>query len=223
MTTPLLPAPEAARLRRPSWRDTRLLVGVLIVLASIAIGARVVAMADDATPVYAARLTLPAGTALSASGLAVIRVRLGSSAGRYLSGLRPPPSGLVLLRTVAAGELVPISAVGHPQAMQRRPVGIPVDGALPAGLAPGGLVDVWASARDRAAGGNVYDPPQRLAAGVEVYQVATSSGGLAAATRSTTVHVLLDEQEVALILDALANGAKTAVVPVPGSAPAAPP
>lgn len=215
--TSLLPAPEAARLRRPSWRDTRLLVGLLIVLASVALGARVVATADDTTPVYAARVTLPAGTALGPAALDVVEVRLGPAAGRYLSGRRPPPAG-TLLRTVAAGELVPASAVGRPEALRRRPVGIPVDGALPAGIAPGGLVDIWASARSQAAGANAYDPPRRLAAGAEVYQVVTASGGLAGAG-STTVHVLLGEQELALVLDALANGARTAVVPVPGSAP----
>src|SRR4249919_977186 len=139
--TSLLPAPEAARLRRPSWRDTRLLVGLLIVLGSVALGARVVATADDTAPVYAARVTLPAGTALSPAVLDVIKVRLGPAAGRYLSGIRPPPAGTVLLRTVTAGELVPASAMGRAEALRRRPVGIPVDGALPAGIAPGGLVD----------------------------------------------------------------------------------
>lgn len=220
MTLPAstLPAPQAARLRRPSWRDTRLLVGVVLVLASIAIGARVVAAADDTVPVYAARTTLPAGTTLSGDVLSVVQVRLGASAPRYFDAGAGPPSGEVLLRPVAAGELVPRSAVGPASALRRRPVGIPLEGAVPAGLAPGGLVDVWASARQAQAGVASYGPPQQLASAAEVYQVITPEGALAG-TSTTTVQVLLGEQELATVLDAIANGARTVVVPVPGTAP----
>ena len=45
-----LPRPTAARLRQPAWRDTRLVVGVVLVLLSMAIGAKVVAAADDTVP-----------------------------------------------------------------------------------------------------------------------------------------------------------------------------
>ena len=39
-----LPRPTAARLRQPSWRDTRLVVGVVLVLLSMAIGAKVLSL-----------------------------------------------------------------------------------------------------------------------------------------------------------------------------------
>jgi len=214
-----LPAPRAARVRSPSWRDTRLLVGVLLVLASVAIGARVIAAADDTAPVYAARTTLPAGTQVRPDMLDVVRVQLGAAAARYLAAGTRLPAGRVLLRSVGAGELIPRSAVGEPSALRRRPVGIPVDGAVPAGLARGGLVDVWASPRLRQADAGAFGPPRRLAAGAEVYEVSASTGALAA-SGTTTVQVLLGEQELAAVLDAIANGARTAVVPVPGSAPA---
>ena len=35
---PDVPTPKAARLQKPSWRDTRLLVGVLLVLAATVLG-----------------------------------------------------------------------------------------------------------------------------------------------------------------------------------------
>ena len=50
-----LPTPTATRLRRPSWRDSRLLVGVLLVLVSTVLGSVVVARADDRVPVYAVK------------------------------------------------------------------------------------------------------------------------------------------------------------------------
>lgn len=218
MTTMILPAPEATRLRRPSWRDKRLLVGLLLVLAAVGLGARVVAQADRTVPVFAARSTLPVGAGLSADVLTVVRVRLEGAEQRYLSAEQPLPQGQVLARAVGAGELVPAGALVPADGLDRRPLGIPVDGVLPAGLAPGGLVDIWASARDRKAGANVYAAPERLVAAAPVYQVTAPSSGLAV-SRATTVHVLLGEADLARVLAALANGARTAVVPVPGSVP----
>ena len=172
-----LPEPRAARLQRPSWRDTRLLVGVLLVAAAVAIGARVVAAADDTVGVYAATATLPAGSDVRADDLRVVRVRLGSGTAGYLSAAAALPSRAVLLRTVGAGELVPSSAVGDAAALERRPVSIPVEGASPAGLAPGSLVDVWVSARERQRSSSGYRPPERLAERAEVLEVSTGEGG----------------------------------------------
>ena len=90
-TTP--PAASAARLRRPSWRDGRLLIGLVIVLASVALGARVVALADDTVPVYAARAELPPGTALTPDELVVVRARITGTEGRYLDAAAPVPGG----------------------------------------------------------------------------------------------------------------------------------
>jgi hypothetical protein len=216
-----LPAEQAARLRRPSWRDTRLLVGLVLVLASVAIGARVVALADDTVPVYAARAALPAGTALSAENLVVARARITGTDGRYLEARDPLPPGRVLLRQVGPGELVPRSAIGSAAALTTRPVTVPIDGAPPAGLVTGALVDVWASERAPGSGavaGVEYVTPKRIARGVEVFHVAAAGSSLAA-TSESSVEVLLDEDELPLVLDALANDARTAVVPVPGSAP----
>ena len=45
-----LPVPTAARLKRPGWRDARLVVGVVLVLASVVLGSWVVARLDDRVP-----------------------------------------------------------------------------------------------------------------------------------------------------------------------------
>jgi hypothetical protein len=214
------PAP-AARLRRPSWRDARLLVGLVLILASVAVGARVVALADDTVPLYAARTALPSGTPLSAENLFVARARITGTDVEYLDARRAPPEGQVLLRQVGPGELVPVSAVGPASVLATRPVTVPLDGAPPAGLVTGAIVDVWASERSRSTEeGAQYVAPRRIARDVEVFHVANDSGSLSAAAGST-VEVLLDEAELPLVLDALANEARTAVVPVPGSGPEA--
>lgn len=211
-----LPAPPAARLRRPSWRDTRLLVGLLLVLVSVALGARVVAAADETVPVWAAATALPEGTALDAAALRVVRVRLDDAAAAYLDAAVPPPAGAVLLRTVGAGELVPAAAVGSADALTRRPVTLPLDDGVPAGVTVGGRIDVWASAREPQGAGTRYAAPERLAEGAEVFSVSADDGSLGA-VRQAAVQVLLGPDEVRTVLDAFANEARVAVVPVPGA------
>jgi len=98
-------------------------------------------------------------------------------------------------------------------------VTVPLAGPPPAGLKTGALADVWASERATGSGLEAqYSPPKRIARAVEVFHVADDGGSLSASAGSS-VEVLLDEDELPLVLDALANDARTAVVPVPGTAP----
>ena len=207
----------APRLRRPSWRDPRLLVGLVLLLTSVALGARVVALADHTEPMYAARTTLPTGTPLTLEALKVVRVRLTGTEAAYLDAKRPIPPGQVLIRTVGPGELVPLTSIAPADQILARPVNIPIDGEPPAGLAPGGLVDLWASAKRQDAVGGGYEEPERIARTVEVYNVRTPGSGLSA-SRTASVEVLLPSEELAPVLDALANQARVVVLPVPGSA-----
>lgn len=210
-----LAIPAAARLRRPSWRDTRLIVGLLIVLASVALGARVVAAADDTVALYAAGTTLVTGRRLTAADLTVVRVRLGAGTAAYLPARSPLPAGATVLRTLGAGELIPVSAVGAAALVQVRPVTVPLNGAPPVGLGAGARVDVWSSARDPGVGAARYRSPARLAGGVEVSAVTRDESGLSV-TRGGSAQVLLRESQLPAVLDALANDARLVLVPVPG-------
>lgn len=139
-------SPAARRLTRPTWRDPRLLVGVVIVAACVLLGAELLAGADDTVPVWSAREDLTAGRTLQPGDLERSELRFTSDAlaQRYLSAAEAPSPGLVLLRDVAAGELVPRSAVGTGAAddVAELPIALASD-AVPAGLRPGERVDVW--------------------------------------------------------------------------------
>lgn len=212
-----LPAPQAHRLRPPSWRDPRLLVGAVLVLGSLVAGHRVVAAADDTVPVYAAVGAIVPGDRVHDGRLAVVQVRLDVASEAYLPASQPVPAGAVALRAVGPGELLPRAALGEADRLARRPVGVPVAGPVPAGLVAGALVDVWVSEPDRDRAGGFTDPV-RLAQAVEVSEV-TSGGGALGAGGSTTVQVLLEEAELRLALRALAADAEVALVLVPGSSP----
>ncbi|TKJ32092.1 SAF domain-containing protein [Blastococcus sp. CCUG 61487] len=142
--TALPPGPAPRRIRPPRWLDLRLLLGVLLVLGSVLLGARVIGAADATVPVWAAAGDLAAGTELAADDLVAVDVRLDDAADAYLStGSRP--EGRTLARAVRAGELVPGSALEEPAELVQ--VALPVQaGYVPPGLRRGALVDVYAVA-----------------------------------------------------------------------------
>jgi hypothetical protein len=217
-SVPALPTAPAARLRRPSWRDPRLLIGLFLVLASVAIGARVVAAADHTVPVYAARTTLATGTPLRAGVLEVVRMRVTGSRAQYLDARAAVPPGQVVLRTIGAGEVLPRSAIAPADQMDERPVSIPMDTAPPTGLSTGGLVDVWASEKAADESADSYRQPALIAQRVEVFHVDSPDTSLSG-QQAGAVEVLLPPEDLPAVLDALANDARLAVLPVPGSAP----
>ena len=150
-----MPAPPpAVRLERPGWRDPRLVVGVLLVCASVLLGARLLASGDDTSPVWATDGPVAAGAGLSPSDVRVVRVRFSSEAdaGRYLSAAEPFGEGLVAARDLGEGELVPADAVrAGGGSLRQLPLTLPA-GAVPPAVRVGTRVDVWAVAREGSAG-----------------------------------------------------------------------
>ncbi|MBT0774123.1 SAF domain-containing protein [Kineosporia sp. J2-2] len=206
----------AARLRRPGWRDPRLIVGLVLLFGSIAAGARLMAEAGQTRAVYAARTALPPGTALTAEVLKVVRVRVEGADAGYLDAASPLPAGAVLLRTVGEGELIPVAAIGSAASLSVRPVTIPLDGPPPGGLVAGGRADIWAAVphRDQSRGG--FQAPRQIADGVEVFAVSAPGAGLNSA-RSGSLQVLVAEDALPDVLEALADESRLSVLPVLGT------
>lgn len=209
-----LPATAASRLRPPSWKDPRLLIGVLLVVGSVVLGARLVQAADRTEPYFAARHALTPGDRVGPDDVAVVRLTLRQADSTYLSAAADLPEGLVAVRTVGAGELVPRAGVGAADDLDVQPVGVPVEGALPAGLVKGAVVDVWVASPDPDRAG-AFLPPERLVEGAEVAEVAESGRALGAAGGST-VQVLVGPDPLQAVLGALANDAAVALVLAPG-------
>ncbi|MGY1794182.1 SAF domain-containing protein [Geodermatophilus sp. SYSU D00525] len=137
--TPAGPVPR--RVRPPRWLDLRLVLGVLLVLGSVLLGARVLTAADATVPVWSVTADLAAGTVLGPEDLAAVDVRLGDAAGAYLS-TGTDPAGRTLARAVRAGELLPRTVLEEPEDLVQ--VALPVQaGYVPPGLARGSVVDVY--------------------------------------------------------------------------------
>lgn len=144
--------PAATRSTTPGWRDPRLWVGVVLVTGSVVAGARIMAGADDTTPVWAAAGDLVVGQTLTSADLVATDLRFTDAADgeRYLAVDEQLPADLTLTSPVAAGELLPVSVLGAESGEDTVTVSIAVPPEhVPTDLATGSRVDVWVVGEDR--------------------------------------------------------------------------
>ncbi|WP_425956367.1 hypothetical protein [Xylanimonas sp. McL0601] len=218
MSTETLPAPVAQRLRRPSWRDPRLVTGVVLVALAVSLGSWAVSTASRTVPVWAAAGPLTPGDRVTPDAVRAVEVRLGDGADLYLPADQPLPEGLVATRVVDEGELVARSALGDAAGLDLRSVAVPVDGALSARVRKGSVVDVW-FVPDAAPGGRDREAPapRAVVEGVVVEQVDDAGTGLVVGS-ATTLHVLVPTADLPDLLAALGDDGTVDVVPLAGGA-----
>jgi hypothetical protein len=218
--TPVAPAagtdgpagPTPRRVRPPRWLDLRLILGVLLVLGSVLLGARIVTAADATVPVWAATGDLAPGTELSADDLVAVDVRLDATARAYLA-TSTSPEGRSLSRAVSAGELLPRSALES--AGDRVQLALPVQaGFVPPGLARGQLVDVYAVADPAAGVTGVADGSVTSVVEKATVQALSGRSEGVLATSSTVVQVVVSVRadEAADVLAAVAGRPLAVVV-----------
>lgn len=201
-------SPPARRVHQPSWLDLRLVAGVLLVLASVVLGADAVARADRTVEVWALARNLDSGTTVQPADVRAARVRLVDTAPAYLL-VSQSPVGRTVSRTLRAGELLPRSAL---VALDPGLVlSIPVDAENAPGIARGQSVDVWASARGCLAA--------RVLVGVPVQDVRQpGGGGLSARAGRLQVIVRVGAEEAGRMVRALGAEATIRLVVREGSA-----
>ncbi|QJW36146.1 hypothetical protein [Cellulosimicrobium protaetiae] len=218
-------APPVARLRRPGWKDPRLLVGIVVVALSVALGSWAVSAASRTVAVFAAGSALTPGTAVTASDLRTVEVRLGSQTDRYLLAEEGLPDDTVVLRTVGEGELLPASALGAATELAVRAVAVPVATGLSERIVAGAAVDVWyvpgqddsaPVADDDVADEGSSAEPELLVGGVDVAQVDEGDGSLVVGG-PVTVHLLVGVDDLPAVLAAVAGEGTIALVPVGGA------
>ena len=197
--------------RRTRFRfDPRFAIGLALVAASVAGVSAIVAGADRTTAVYTARVALAVGDRIGASDLVATQVRLGVADTLYVTPGRIPADGLVVTRTIAAGELVPASAVGTRSGESVTNIVVELQGELAAAIGPGSVVDVWSSRQtDR----GLFGPPAVLVGEAAIVRLVEPAGFMAA-DGGISVELLVPKAKVAAVLESVANGDAIAVVPV---------
>ncbi len=206
-------APRAAEgaAARPARRlDARLLVGLLLVIASVAAVVGIVGAADEGEELLVAPSDLVAGQELTAADLEVRRVSLGVEAHGYAGPADVPEEGVVISRALAAGELVPLSALGDARGPVATTIVVSLSTPLGATVRAGDALDLWSSP---AIEGGRFGAPSVIASGAQLVRTVAAEG-IVAAEEGGRVELLVPRRDVARILHALANGDALAAVPV---------
>lgn len=195
--------PVAGRLRRPGWRDPRLIVGIVLIVASIAGVSSLVSNADKTDPFFAARDVIPAGTVLTED--MVVRIDARLPAGSYVSA-EANPFGLVVSRTIGQGELVPQSALAKPENFDGRPVAVRSDLPLSASVVAGAEVDVYLTVEGPAG-------PQARSIGEDlVVESVVRTEQQFGVSRGDTVYVIVPSDKIEDFLGAIATDGSISVV-----------
>ena len=214
-----VPTPKASRLQKPSWKDARLLVGVLLVLAATVLGSLTVAAADDRVPMYAASGPLVPGQPLTVERLTRVDVQLGDASSGYLPAASPVPQGAYVLREVRPGELVPLSAIGDDDDVQVQPLTLTVDANSAAPLVVGSVVDVYVNpvAENGDATGRDFAGAELALEAVSVAGLPQSGGRLGGGRSDQAVQVMAPKDRIRDLIGQVDLGARVTLVPVPGS------
>jgi hypothetical protein len=136
------PSPTPRRVGKPRWLDLRLVLGVVLVLAAVLVGAMVISSAKHTEKQVAVTHDLAAGITLRSDDLAAVDVRLPDSAHVYLAD--PARAiGKVLNEPLTQGELLPAAALNpaHP----RTTVDVPFAADSAPKLTRGQRIVVWLS------------------------------------------------------------------------------
>lgn len=197
--------------RRAPWGDARFLLGILLIVASVAGVWFVVAAARQTAPAYAAARTIVPGQTITVDDLRPVEVALGPLGEAYLT---PDEwtDGTVATRTIEEGELLPAAAVAPADSVRTTNVVVQSAIDVPASVEEGAAVEVWASPP---AGSGASKAPRILIADATVVSVtrddAIMGGGAAA-----TLELVIPRADVAATLAALADESALSVVPTTG-------
>ena len=185
-----------------------MLVGMLLVLASVAGVISLVGSADRTTEVYAARDSIAVGEKLTPDNVVRAKVRLGETEEQYVTVESGLPEGLVAVQRIGKNQLVPRESLGKVDALDRKPVAVTIGESLPPQAVAGTRVDVWVAMPDAR---NGFSEPKLLLPGAEIAQVTSESTTLGS-SRNTVLMVLVADSQMPALLGAQANQAKISVV-----------
>lgn len=203
---------ESTRPRaRAFWADTRFLLGIVLIIASVAGVWGVVAAARHTVPVFIAARTIVPGASITVDDLEVVDVALGRTGDAYLAPGRLEP-GTVATKTIGRGEFVPQSAVGSSESARTTTVVLRSDGELPSAVAVGARVEVWAAAQIER---GRFDTPRVLVPQATVLSVTDDQSVMG--TAGASLELVIDRDDVAVTLAAIADASSLSVVPLPGS------
>lgn len=209
------PRPIAARIRRPGFKDPKLVIGILLVVLSVVAMVFVVQATDSRQGYWAASADAAPGEPITAENFTVVQAHLSEADGHYWSADEPLPETFAVTSTIRQGEFLPRATVSEHDPEDRQQFAIRTAEDVPDAVQPGSRVDLWVSQPDDQRQG--YTNAELTAESAEVVAVEDQRSGLGASS-TLTVYVLLTPEQLPAIIDAQAASAKISIVPAsPGN------
>lgn len=197
-----------ARPRRV-WRDPRFVGGLVLVVLSVLACTWLVADARAGESLYRTTRDIAAGETLDSSNTEVVDARPASDVYLASGGL---PVGALTTRSLAAGELVPTSAVSTAEDGTHRRLVLTVSEGLPASATPGSLMELWFVPTHRS-GSEVDTTPTLVAQQVVLVRTAEDSSSIAS-LGGLRIEVRLESGDLAAVLEASGGDGSLTAVPV---------
>lgn len=120
--------------------DPKFLIGILLIVISIALTSILVAKAKGGATYYELLRNIPAGQKITATDLRQVSARLESDA--YLPSGKLP-EGAIAIRSLTAGELLPKAAISKEKDQKRRQLVVKVSPQIPSTIQEGSHVELW--------------------------------------------------------------------------------
>lgn len=201
-----------SRFNASKFRDTRWIVGVLLLLAGFAGTLKAVSALDNSVTVWTAKRQLMPGQKLTTDDVVAKKVRLDAAQSRYLSASQPANG--VVQRPIEAGELLPAAAVGSGDSVHVREVAVKIDSGNADVVRAGSLVELWVAKKRDGAGAASYEAPTKISSQAVISHVGSRNGGVVSVADGQSVQVLVPTDQVAEVIDAVNSEAKITLVPV---------
>jgi hypothetical protein len=213
-----MPAPVANRLKAPSWLDGRLVIGVIVVLVCLVVGAKIVTSAGDYDRIWAAARDLAPGTTVTKSDLVSVQVRFHDHGKGYFAVSGASLVGRTTALPLSAGELIPVAALPTAPSTPTRLVTVPVAKLhMPRGNdLHGSQVDLYVTVKHA----DVVAPPALVLANVTV--VETVSDSALGGSGGSGVVLAVPLGDVDEVVDAVESGSIDLVRVPSGQVAAAP-
>lgn len=201
------------RIRRPKWTDARLLIGAVLVVAAIVATYLLISAANATTRVWASATPLVPGQVLATEDLKVAEVNLADVGDKYLSADAGIPDDSSVRAVIAAGELLPASALAPVSELDGRIVAIDVSGSVPTVVDTGSLVDVWAQPSAKGLDEDSVEPEQ-IVQSAPVSNIAREVGSFGVGD-GARIEVFVAITELSAVLGALDGNSILSVVGAP--------
>ncbi len=211
--------PEARRLERPTWVNSRTVFGLLLFVASFAGGRQLLVRSETTSPVWVAARNLTPGTQIGTGDLRIVELDLPSSVGGSYAGAEVDLTAAVLSQPVLEGQLIPMAWTNPHQPTEGRLMSVPLaaEHAVGGALAPGDVVDIYATFKGAKGDARTV----LLAASVSVVDTISSSDLIGSSAVMGGITVSVSEEEAPRIAFALRT-ADLDVVQVMGASAADP-